>query len=97
MTTKETSHPLLSATKHNEFRVPGPGTAGLVDNPADWPFSSFRRCVSRGFPADWFGGGAEPAETGDARNRSVGMRRAFPPYACFWSKYLFVERNDGQV
>jgi len=49
MSTKETSHPLLSATKHDEFRVPGPGTAGLVDNPADWPFSSFRRCVIRGF------------------------------------------------
>jgi putative transposase len=29
---------------------------GLVKSPADWPFSSFARCVARGlYPADWIG------------------------------------------
>jgi putative transposase len=29
---------------------------GLVEQPADWPFSSFRRCVERGvYPAAWMG------------------------------------------
>ena len=29
---------------------------GLVARAADWPYSSFRRCVARGvYPADWDG------------------------------------------
>ncbi len=39
---------------------------GLVAQPGDWPFSSFRRCVASGlYPLDWVGGGAELAEVGE--------------------------------
>jgi putative transposase len=38
----------------------------LVEKPADWQYSSFRRCVTGGlYLADWLGDGAEPAETGE--------------------------------
>ncbi len=38
---------------------------GLVEDPADWAFSSFRRCVERGvYPDGWMRGGDELAETG---------------------------------
>jgi len=51
---------------HMDYIHFNPVRHGLVHRPADWPFSSFRRCVVRGFyPADWFGGGPEPAETGE--------------------------------
>jgi len=75
---------------HMDYIHFNPIKHGLVDNPADWPFSSFRRCVASGlYPADWLGGGAEPAETGERDDRSGGMRcpppsrglEAFPPYA----------------
>jgi putative transposase len=34
---------------------------GLVAHPADWPHSSFRRCVADEiYPADWRGGSDEP-------------------------------------
>ena len=40
----------------------------LAAHPADWPFSSFRRCVSSGlYPADWRESGDAPAETGERR------------------------------
>jgi putative transposase len=39
---------------------------GLVDQPASWPFSSFRHCVAKGlYSADCLGGGSEPGETGE--------------------------------
>jgi putative transposase len=51
---------------HMDYIHFNPIKHGLVDNPADWPFSSFPRCVASGlYPADWLGGGAEPAETGE--------------------------------
>ena len=35
---------------------------------ADWPHSSFRRCVASGlYPAGWTGGNAEPQATGERR------------------------------
>jgi len=53
---------------HMDYIHFNPVKHGLVDTPADWPFSSFRRCVASGlYPADWLGGGAEPAETGERR------------------------------
>jgi putative transposase len=43
-----------------------PGKHGLTERPADWPYSSFRRCVTRGlYPAEWLGGSPEPAATGE--------------------------------
>jgi putative transposase len=39
----------------------------FVERAADWPSSSFRRCVAYGlYAADWLGGG-EPDEVGEAR------------------------------
>jgi len=41
---------------------------GLVKHPADWPHSSFRKCVAKGlYPAGWIGGNEEPLETGERR------------------------------
>jgi putative transposase len=40
----------------------------LVERAADWPFSSFRRCVAAGlYAADWLGRDDEPDEVGEAR------------------------------
>jgi putative transposase len=53
---------------HMDYIHFNPMKHGLVGNPADWPFSTFRRCVASGlYPADWLGSGAEPAETGERR------------------------------
>jgi putative transposase len=39
---------------------------GLVENPGDWPYSSFSRCVVAGlYPEQWLGGGPEPEMTGE--------------------------------
>jgi len=39
---------------------------GLVAHPADWPHSSFQRCVNIGlYPAGWRGGSEEPQNTGE--------------------------------
>jgi putative transposase len=39
---------------------------GLVEHPADWPHSSFRRCVRQGrYPAGWIGSGGAPQKTGE--------------------------------
>ena len=41
---------------------------GYVAHPADWAFSSFRRCVAAGmYPADWVPSEVEPGETGERR------------------------------
>jgi putative transposase len=53
---------------HMDYIHFNPVKHGLACGPADWPFSSFRRCVARGlYPPDWLGGAAEPAETGERR------------------------------
>jgi putative transposase len=39
---------------------------GLVQHPADWPDSSFRRCLANGlYPGGWRGGDDEPEATGE--------------------------------
>jgi putative transposase len=41
---------------------------GLVQTAADWPYSTFRKCVSIGlYPADWGGNGAHTGSTGERR------------------------------
>jgi putative transposase len=53
---------------HTDYTHFNPVKHGLVGHPADWPYSSFRRCVTRGlYPADWMGGSGEPQETGKRR------------------------------
>jgi putative transposase len=51
---------------HMDYTHFNPVKHGLVAHPADWPHSSFRRCVASGiYPADWTGGGNEPQQTGE--------------------------------
>jgi putative transposase len=51
---------------HMDYTHFNPVKHGLVEQPADWAFSSFRRCVERGvYPTGWMRGGEEPAETGE--------------------------------
>jgi REP-associated tyrosine transposase len=39
---------------------------GLVAHPADWPYSSFHRCIDAGlYPQAWTGASDEPPETGE--------------------------------
>jgi putative transposase len=53
---------------HMDYTHFNPVKHGFVEHPADWPFSSFRRCVERGvYPIAWMHGGGEPADTGDRR------------------------------
>jgi putative transposase len=51
---------------HMDYTHFNPVKHGLAQHPADWPFSSFRRCVTAGiYPADWVGGIAELGEAGE--------------------------------
>jgi putative transposase len=51
---------------HMDYTHFNPVKHGLVARPADWPYSSFRRCVASGmYPADWRGGSDEPQQTGE--------------------------------
>jgi putative transposase len=51
---------------HMDYTHFNPVKHGLAETVADWPFSSFRRCVAAGlYPADWLGGTAQPVETGE--------------------------------
>ncbi len=51
---------------HMDYIHFNPVKHGLARGPGDWPFSSFRRCVTRGlYPPDWIGGDSEPAEAGE--------------------------------
>ena len=53
---------------HVDYIHFNPVKHGFVEHPAEWPFSSFRRCVARGlYPADWLGSRGEPAATGERR------------------------------
>jgi putative transposase len=53
---------------HMDYIHFNPVKHALTRDPSDWPFSSFRRCVAAGlYPADWLGGSAGPAETGERR------------------------------
>ena len=49
---------------------------GLVEHPADWSHSSFRRGVASGlYPAGWLGGSDEPRETGSGGETEMGDKR----------------------
>jgi putative transposase len=51
---------------HIDYTHFNPVKHGLVEHPANWPYSSFHRCVaSRRYPAEWSGGTGEPQETGE--------------------------------
>jgi putative transposase len=51
---------------HMDYTHFNPVKHGLVVHPADWPHSSFRRCVACGMhPADWRGGSDQPQQTGE--------------------------------
>ena len=53
---------------HMDYVHFNPVKHGLVAHAADWPYSSFRRCVARGlYPPDWSVSGADPAELGERR------------------------------
>ena len=53
-------------TAHMDYIHFNPVKHGLTQDPSDWSFSSFRRCVAAGlYPAGWLGGDVEPLETGD--------------------------------
>jgi len=57
---------------HLDYTHFNPVKHGFVAHPADWPFSSFRRCVARGlYPAEWGGQDSckEPSETGERWQR----------------------------
>jgi putative transposase len=45
---------------HMDYVHFNPVKHGLVSDVADWPYSSFRRCVAAGvYPTGWAGGGLE--------------------------------------
>jgi len=51
---------------HMDYTHFNPVKHGYVSNPADWPSSSFRRCVENGtYPPNWLGGDAEPTDAGE--------------------------------
>jgi putative transposase len=53
---------------HMDYTHFNPVKHGLVAHPADWPFSSFRRCVADGlYPPSWAGGGEGLDEAGERR------------------------------
>ncbi|MBN9564443.1 MAG: transposase [Alphaproteobacteria bacterium] len=53
---------------HMDYTHFNPVKHGLARHPADWAFSSFRRCVEAGvYPASWAGSDGEPPETGERR------------------------------
>ena len=53
---------------HMDYTHFNPVKHGLVEHPAEWPHSSFRRCVAAGlYPAGWMSGSAEPQATGERR------------------------------
>lgn len=49
---------------------------GLVAAPTDWPYSTFKTCVHRGwYPIDWLGGGVQDLQTGEPSAKPyVGIR-----------------------
>lgn len=52
---------------HVDYTHFNPVKHRLVGHPADWPHSSFHRCLASGlYPAGWVGS-AEPQETGERR------------------------------
>jgi|SRR5947209_2417666 len=53
---------------HLDYIHFNPVKHGLVEHPAEWPHSSFRRCVAGGlYPAGWMRSAGEAPETGERR------------------------------
>ena len=53
---------------HMDYTHFNPVKHGLVKHPADWPHSSFHRCLASGlYPVEWIGGKGEPPDTGERR------------------------------
>jgi putative transposase len=51
---------------HFDYIHFNPVKHGLATHPADWPHSTFRRCVANGiYPDDWTGVRDEPQQTGE--------------------------------
>ena len=51
---------------HMDYAHFNPVEHGLVAHPADWPYSSFHRCVTGGlYPGALSGSGDEPQQTGE--------------------------------
>ena len=51
---------------HFDYTRFNPVKHGLVQHPADWPHSSFHRCVAAGlYPAGWIGSSGAPLATGE--------------------------------
>ena len=51
---------------HMDYVHFNPVKHGLVASPADWPYSTFRACVSRGlYPPDWIGEAAKKMQAGE--------------------------------
>jgi putative transposase len=51
---------------HMDYVHFNPVKHGLATSPADWPYSTFRACVSRGvYPEDWTGDAAKELEAGE--------------------------------
>jgi putative transposase len=51
---------------HFDYIHFNPVKHGLVSHPADWPHSTFRRCLAAGlYPAGWIGNRDEPQHTGE--------------------------------
>jgi len=53
---------------HFDYIHFNPVKPGLVSNPADWPHSTFRRCLAAGlYPAGGIGNRDEPQHTGEGQ------------------------------
>jgi putative transposase len=53
-------------TAHMDYIHFNPVKHGFVEHPAEWPHSSFRRCVAGGlYQAGWMGGNDEPPQAGE--------------------------------
>src|SRR5579875_3195635 len=57
---------------HMDYVHFNPVKHGLAAHPADWPFSSFGRCVALGvYPADWMGDGSALRDAGERPGRAI--------------------------
>ena len=74
---------------HMDYIHFNPVKHGFVQDPAEWPLSSFQRCVDRGlYPSGWRGSGGELAEAGERGDRR--WRNALR----FSALRLLAERNN---
>ena len=70
---------------HMDYVHFNPVKHGLAMHPAEWPFSSFRRCVAAGLYADgWCGGRDDLGNPAVVVRACLGAARrfAYAPYAC---------------